>query len=297
MATPHFVVNAPASAGGKAEAWGKRAEEAYGEITEKLDLRPRQKIPLYLYFQHRDFREAAGVRPHDLVVGQSHYADGRIELDVSGLFANAKRTLRHEIVHSVLALGLGPRIGTLPTWFNEGLAQVAGQPDDPAAEERVREARGAGALPELRQLADRFPRGEESGVAYAASYSAVAYFVELFGWEGVQRLLDRMRQGDSYSTAFRKATGIDSEEFAQGWRSTLVRRGLLEWIQLFYFPATGLMMIWAMWMAYQRVRNRHRHIEEEDEPRDDSADEDEPPDIVEPDDELDYHSGLRPNTE
>jgi hypothetical protein len=262
--TSHFVVFYEAGSDRKAADFEKEAEAAYAAITRQFDLHPVSRIPLYLYDQHRDFRKAAGILPHDMVVGTSNERGGLIKLDASNLFADAEMTLRHEIVHSVLALSLKSNIENLPLWMNEGLAQVTDQPEKPDLEELTRTARGEARLRKLSDLSVEFPHGDDSDVAYAEAYSATAYFVHLYRWGAMRDLLHRLETGEGFSESFRKATGNEIADFYTGWESTLVRRGWLAWLQMFYAPLTGLALIGSSWVAYRRVMERHREIERED---------------------------------
>ncbi len=294
LTTPHFTFHFPQDLAGKAQETARAAEAAWADISGQLGMNPAGPIPVYLYAQHRDFRRAADIPARELVVGTSETHGGLIRLDLSGTFENPLRILRHETTHSILARGLGPRVHDLPLWFNEGLAQVAGQPVDVDSEEAARQARGEGNFLPLTDLSAEFPRGESAGVAYAEACSAVAYMVKLYGWDGVRRLLVGVRAGHGFAASFRAAAGMGIADFYDSWESSLVRRGWLSWLRMFYAPAVTFAMLWAAWNAYGMVRHR-RLMLAEDEPDDPVDDSDAGiPDGDSSEARMDIHSDLRP---
>jgi hypothetical protein len=262
--TLHFRFFYPPALASRAPEIGRIAEMDYVKATRQLGLQPPGRIPVYLYSRHPDFREAAGIQPHDLIVGTSGDRDGLIRLDASGAFEKPGVILLHEIVHSILARSLKDRLSELPLWMNEGLAQIVGQPESPGAEEQVRQARGAGQLRPLSDLSVEFPHGEDGPLAYAEAYSATAYFLQLNGWDGLRALLKSLEAGKGFTASFRAATGDEVGDFYKGWEWSLVRHGWLAWVQLFFVPASTLCMVYAAWIAHRRVaRHRRKIIEEE----------------------------------
>jgi hypothetical protein len=269
--TPHFSFHTPNALSGRIKEIQKTAESSYQIVTRQLGLQPPGRIPVYLYSEHRDFRAAAGIQPHDLIVGTSGSRDGLIRLDASGAFEEPEGILLHEIVHSVLARTLEDCLQELPLWMNEGLAQIVGQPENLGAEERVRQVRGEGRLRPLSELSVEFPHGEDSEIAYAEAYSATAYFIQLNGWQGLRRLLKNLEGGEGFSASFRDASGDELGDFYQGWEWSLVRHGWRAWVQLFFAPASTLVMLYAAWIANRRIaRHRRKIVEDEKESPEDA---------------------------
>ena len=90
---------------------------------------PERKLAIDVYATEL-FRELLAAQPH-WVEG---YFDGRIRIPVAAenfSLSKLRRTLRHELVHALLAQHSGFR--RLPSWFDEGLAQYLACLDNCAA--------------------------------------------------------------------------------------------------------------------------------------------------------------------
>ncbi|MFL5348188.1 MAG: peptidase MA family metallohydrolase [Hyalangium sp.] len=138
-------------------------------------------------------------------------------------------TMLHELTHAVMyqaAADLGGwRQKKIPAWFREGMATYT-------AEQGYR-------WPTLEQLArtmDEHPKWEpllrpealyqdEMPVAYGAAHHAFTFLVNRYGEGTVRALLEQMRQGPDFPTAFTKTVGITPEAFLRDFERYLRLRG------------------------------------------------------------------------
>jgi hypothetical protein len=166
----------------------------------------------------------------------------------------ARRLVRHELAHLALAAGGG----TWPRWFQEGFAMAhAGEWSltQYAAMYRV-VARGA-AIP-LRDLSDEWPdRALEREVAYAESAAFVQYLRGQADGAAMRRLIQAVRGGQQFESAFFAAFGSPLDVVEQRWRDAA--RSRYTWVPLL----TGTGTLWAaitvlFLLAYARVRSRRR---------------------------------------
>lgn len=129
--------------------------------------------------------------------------------------ADGQRTLRHELVH--VALG---RLGhNWPRWFHEGLAQLVTGEQRYSVTHYATLARAVNLDRVFRfeDLADGFPDlPADVEIAYAQSVAFVAWLHEKHGQQGFGALVDGVRAGEPFETAFGKAfhTSLSLEEKA-----------------------------------------------------------------------------------
>ncbi|WP_213423989.1 peptidase MA family metallohydrolase [Bhargavaea massiliensis] len=123
-----------------------------------------------------------------------------------------KSVLLHEYVHyrshQYQALH-GTPPGTIPQWFEEGLAMYVQHPLPPADPNEVEISR------DLREIGTRqdFLAALEHSDIYAQSYFAVAHLIEQYGKESVLLLMNSSSQ-DQFYARLEKLTGKSSADFS-----------------------------------------------------------------------------------
>lgn len=217
-------------------AWAARvlelAEEAYDQVTTDLDAEPPLPVHIKAYEQPELFRTSVLLSLPEWATGWTEPGESikfRVR-DTSDLFF--RRLLTHELAHQVLfAQGLED------PWLHEGIAcYESGQVVDlgmhwaggrywPTVQEAVRrhDELPLDALPSFEDLPD-----DQVDLAYAQSWSMVAYVVEEHGMSGLQRLLERAIAGEDFITAVRTALSLDREAFHAGWREYALTAGVPE---------------------------------------------------------------------
>jgi hypothetical protein len=157
--------------------------------------------------------------------------------------------LAHELTHCAMYQAAGDDLTwmfkEIPTWFAEGLADVAagrGQRYGGIEElweyyqERLPGSGGGipGRMRATRQpvalpgdpIVDPAPiYQEQSELVYGAAYHAVDFLVRRYGDERVRRLLALMGNGFRFPTAFKEAIGLTDAEFASDFRRYVVWQG------------------------------------------------------------------------
>lgn len=265
--SPHFVFYHGPDKVGEVEAVVIAAEDAYRNIADRLLFRPIERIPVIIYSRRADFRKATEVGGMEFVVGTASSGDHTIRLDGSDLLDRPARVVGHEVAHIFLFRLLGDRIGSLPLWVNEGLAQQLGGADPRRARNVVEDALTSGGLPPLPSLASEFPRDEEAGIAYSQAQYAVGALLERGGWEAMRTLLESLRQGQGFDEAMRAAYHMTPEQWERDWLGhvrTEARRHA--WMQIASWVVPALMFIALGWGTLTVRRHRQRQIEDEMEP-------------------------------
>lgn len=184
-------------------------ESDFRDISGQLNYVPSENISVVLYTNKAFF---------DVTQAPSWAGalnDGKLRIPIQGLRSVDERlqtVLRHELTHSFLRQMTR---GRCPAWMNEGLAQ--------AMEPRSLSRYG----PALAELFDRkkeapmkYLEGPFTGfntaqamVAYAESLAAVEYLRSRYGMSDLQRMLQRIADGEGTETALRATTQDTYEQF------------------------------------------------------------------------------------
>jgi len=177
-------------------------EDAYSSVGKEFEYFPSAPVSAILY-TNRDFYDIT--RAPGWSVG---IYDGKIRIPVRGAESNEavlKKVLFHEYAHSVVR-SLTPRC---PLWINEGLAEYFSQSY----------ARKIGQVIPLELLADSFSwlSGDQVGVAYRESYSAVSSLIERHGFYRMREFLRSLSAGSDLEQAFRGSFGQTYSEFVSTW--------------------------------------------------------------------------------
>jgi hypothetical protein len=174
-------------------------EEAYFSVGDKLGLHADEKITVVIYTGGK-YAQATGMP--DWSAGAY---DGKIRVregDILGERGRLKDTLFHEYTHAILARAVK---GPVPTWFNEGLAEVM-EPGFPGPDARlIAQAKAAGALIPLHQLEGSFvgiADARTARLAYAEAAAAVEAMIAKQGLYEVSRIFQEMNDGKSFAEAY-----------------------------------------------------------------------------------------------
>ncbi len=180
-------------------------ESDYDDLARDLGTPPRDNILVTLYTEQAFF---------DVTRAPSWSGainDGKLRIPISGLSSmtsDLARVLKHELAHSFINQISG---GRCPTWLHEGIAQL----------EEPKSLGGDG-----RQLAQLFKSeryipfnvlegsfqqfsSAQAYVAYAESLAAVSYINDSYGMGDLQRILQRLAEGNSTEAALRATVHSD----------------------------------------------------------------------------------------
>jgi tetratricopeptide (TPR) repeat protein len=180
-------------------------ESDYDDLSITLGTPPRDSIMVTLYTEQAFF---------DVTRAPSWTGalnDGKLRIPVNGLNAmtpELARVLKHELAHSFInALSAG----RCPPWLHEGIAQLMEQKslgsDGRQLGQLFKQQRN---IP-LNVLEGSFMRfsGAEAYLAYAESLAAVSYINDTYGLGDIQRILQRLSEGNSTEAALRATLHSD----------------------------------------------------------------------------------------
>jgi hypothetical protein len=186
-------------------------ESDYDDLVRDLGTPPRDNILVTLYTEQAFF---------DVTHAPSWSGainDGKLRIPIRGLGSmtpELARVLKHELAHSFITQLSG---GRCPMWLHEGIAQFL-EPRSLGGEGRQLSAlfKIQRNIP-LNALEGSFMNfsGVQAYVAYAESLAAVSYMNDTYGLSDVQRILQRIGQGNSAEAALRATIHSDYGQLEQ----------------------------------------------------------------------------------
>lgn len=195
-------------------------ESAYNTVGDDLGLFPRTRIPVLLYTKS-DYRSVTA--GPDWSGG---LYDGKIRLPVGGITGLTKQlraVIFHEYTHVVIA---ELTHGNIPSWLNEGLAEVEGHREFSRPTAQLARAVKNDTLLPLPAVTASFKSMDtaEAGLAYQQSYSMANFMVERYGWYAVQAILKSLGQRATMEAAVSQALtdwSLDLPGMINEWRESL----------------------------------------------------------------------------
>ncbi len=174
-------------------------ESDYDDLVRDLGSPPRDNILVTLYTEQSFF---------DVTQAPSWSGainDGKLRIPVNGIGSmtpELAHVLKHELAHSFVTQISG---GRCPMWLHEGIAQFL-EPRSLSGQGRQ--------LSQLFQAQKEIPlnvlegsfmnfSGAQAYVAYAESLAAVSYINDSYGMSDIQRILQRLAEGNSTEAALR----------------------------------------------------------------------------------------------
>ncbi|HJS98913.1 MAG TPA: peptidase MA family metallohydrolase [Terriglobales bacterium] len=195
-------------------------EDQYRDLRSQLNYTPSENISVILYTNTQFFDVtqapawAGGVN------------DGKLRIPISGVNSvtpELQHVLKHELTHSFVHLITR---GNCPNWLNEGLAQLMeSRSTDYYGPQLARMFETKKEIP-FRYLDGPFARfnARQAVVAYTEALLALEYLRQSWGMDGVQRILQRLRDGDSPDDALYSVTQMHYADLEENLTSYLQKK-------------------------------------------------------------------------
>jgi tetratricopeptide (TPR) repeat protein len=195
-------------------------ESAYNSVGSDLGLFPTTRIPVLLYTKS-DYRSVTA--GPDWSGG---LYDGKIRLPVGGistLTPQLRAVIFHEYTHVLIAQMTH---GNIPTWLNEGLAEIEGRKQFSHPSVELSKAAKSGKLLSAATLTGPFisMSGGDASLAYEQSHSMAEYMVSHYGWYKIQSILKGLGEGMKMEAAVKSALSdwsLDLPAVYREWRESL----------------------------------------------------------------------------
>jgi hypothetical protein len=184
-------------------------ESDYDDLARDLGSPPRDSIVVTLYTEQAFFDVTHAPTWSGAI------NDGKLRIPVSGLTSMTSElghVLKHELAHSFITQLSG---GRCPPWLHEGIAQLL-EPKSLGSDGRQLAVlfKSQQDIP-LNALEGSFINfsGAQAYVAYAESLAAASYINDTYGMSDIQRILQRLSQGNSTEAALRATLHSDYGQF------------------------------------------------------------------------------------
>ena len=186
-------------------------ESDYDDLVRDLGSPPRDNILVTLYTEQAFFDVT------NAPTWSGAINDGKLRIPIRGLGAvtpELARVLKHELAHSFITQ---LSAGRCPMWLHEGIAQLL-EPRNLGGQGRQLSSlfKAQRNIP-LNALEGSFMNfsGVQAYVAYAESLAAVSYINDTYGLSDVQRILQRIGEGNSSEAALRATIHSDYGQLEQ----------------------------------------------------------------------------------
>lgn len=237
-------------------------------VASELGMTSYRPFAIYAYHSSAAFMADTGLRP--TLLGESWSPSGKILLDASGSEYQVRRTLAHELAHTLVGQVLDTRLASLPDWVNEGVAGHLSDPVTPDETEGTARLVHRDGVLTLEELDAAFPDGPHQEAAYLQSRSMVAW-LEYRKAGTVRRVLASMAAGKTFDQALDAATGLTPQRWLDDWRHSVP--AIMYWLTFLGSPVVyaplALLLVWA---ALRRILRK-------DEPEDEDDDEEDEDDV------------------
>jgi hypothetical protein len=226
-----------------ARAIADRADAVFQTITADVGYTPSRSVYVYLCPTPECFaqKQPANVKLPDWAVGVAYPGLNRIVMR-SALTPQEPGAIKpvevfkHEFAHIVLEQALAER-GGAPRWLSEGFSMYHARQWTVHGQRTIEEVALRDDFIPLRVLTSGFPSDEAAArIAYAQSFSLVAFMLNTYGQRIFHRFIEHLRQGADADHALRQAAGVSLQRFEREWQAALKQR--YSWFA--YLPKIGL---------------------------------------------------------
>lgn len=243
VSTDHFIISYHSADARTVDSLQRIVEECYSEVAIRYGFSLEERVRVYLVNDEDEVDQFYGgsIHPGVIAFAQPHQSTiYLISPKVTKSLTDTREVFKHELAH-IFNHHISPQI---PLWLNEGLAMWI------SGEKRLQEnfwlslAALTGSFLPLREIEHSFPlERRKNGLAYAESRILVIYIMDVYGMDGLRRLLKELNSTDDPDEAIRNSFGLDYGEFDREFLSFL--RGRYRWISILGegFPLWSLLLV------------------------------------------------------
>lgn len=202
------------------------AQSTVTDLERRFALKRSAPLAIWIYSSAGAFQGAQQPNAREAVAAASYPGFQLITAIIpNGDTREVGRVVPHEISHQILYQATRNPFTRPPLWFDEGMATHYHVGGTDGFMEMVIRARERGELFDLDSLDVSFPyASDKATLAYATSWSAIAYIREVRGDGGIAAMIEAFATGAPYPEAIEQALGITEKELNQEWQSWIARQ-------------------------------------------------------------------------
>ncbi len=203
------------------EAVLAEAQRSLIQIKADYDVSTTRTVQIWIYPEAQELRDTLIYVPEWTGgIALAEYNSTMLAMK-PGDTAWMKSVIPHELTHLLMNARLfNCRGGGLPTWLNEGVAEYSERATDKAAKDELVRLLNSGQIQGLSALQRGFQAdGDLARASYTYGGEVTKYMLQTLGREKFARLLDAVRDGDTFERALQRAYGLDTDGLDGQWRA------------------------------------------------------------------------------
>ncbi len=211
-----------------AEFTSEIANEAYQQISDRLNWQIQKRISIMVYQSHADFQQTNVTFSYmyEGIGGVTELLKNRVVVPFEGSYDAFRHVIRHELVHAVVndmiyggnaqSIISGRVRYSIPLWMNEGLAEYLAGGWDTNADMYMRDLALHGDIPPVQQLSGLY--------AYRGGQSLWRYITNKYGEEVIAEIFSRIKMNSNVERGVEAAIGTDYELLSEQWKEYLKKQ-------------------------------------------------------------------------
>jgi hypothetical protein len=220
LQTPHFDIYFYQDSYRMAKFSAEVLESALVVISEELNYRIQNRIPIFIYKSPNDFQQTNITNQllGEGIGGFTEMFKNRMVVPFNGSYEDFRHVLHHELTHAVtFDMLYGGAIGSvitrrslfeMPLWLAEGYAEYSSRHGwDYWADMVMRDAIISNYAPPVEYLGGY--------LAYKEGQLAIKYIVDTYGIEKVAELFKKGKVHVTMDKAMQRSIGLDQKEFSE----------------------------------------------------------------------------------
>jgi Tol biopolymer transport system component len=223
--TDHFDIYFAQHGENLAEFTSKIAEESLDSIQQSFNYRINNRVSIIVYNSQNDFQETNITDQYlsEGIEGFTELFKNRVVIQFMGSYKEFRHLIHHELTHAVINdMFYGGSIQniisnnitvSLPTWFNEGMAEYQSLGWDKNTDMFIRDAAISEYLPDIQNLNGYF--------AYRGGQSVFNYIAKKYGKEKIGEIVNKIRGTGSVEEGIRASIGLTLEELNDRWKKDI----------------------------------------------------------------------------
>ena len=238
------------------------AGDAIDRLESLLDVQLDEQVDIYIVRTEREFDELTGDENKPWTIGRAIPSMQRIVVKPMGP-QRLPGLIAHELAHIMLDVKMGEHAYQLPRWLHEGIAKYAANDFSEDDRRVIADAALADELLTINELDDAFSGDREQvALAYAESYTLVAYLSDIRPARGISPLLDQIAKGRDIRLALGLAFHRPVPQMERRWLEQ-IRTGYVRSVAPPLSEALiGALFVVAFFIAWLVVRRRSARIRE-----------------------------------